>query len=103
MKYIAIIDDDFLSNFRVDVRSNGQFSDMVLVVIDKAGSTRGIALKPLQRAMVVTEEGNSAYLRQEHIDCLIEMERKEMFEEAVRDMMKSLGLEENHANNQRED
>jgi hypothetical protein len=40
MKYIAILDDEFLSNFRVDVRSNGQScSDIVLVVTDKAGST----------------------------------------------------------------
>ncbi len=96
MKYIAIVDDEFISNFRVDVRSNGPLSsDMVLVVTDKAGFTRGIALKPLQRVMVVTKEGNSAYLRQSHIDCLIEMERKEMFDKAVQDMIKSLGLEEN--------
>lgn len=92
MKYIAIVDDEFLSNFRVDVRSNGQFSDIVLVVTDKAGHIRGIELKPLQRVMVVTDEGNSAYLRQEHIDCLIEMERKEMFDKAVRNMIESLGL-----------
>lgn len=94
MKYIAIVDDEFLSNFRVDARSDPRYSDMVLVVTDKAGSTRGIGLKPLQGAMIVTAEGNSAYLSQSHIDCLIEMERKEMFDKAVQDMIKSLGLEE---------
>lgn len=95
MKYIAIVDDEFLSNFRVDVRSNGQScSDIVLVVTDKAGSTQGIELKPLQRVMVVTDEGNSAYLNQEHIDCLIEMERKNMFDEAVKDMMNSFRRED---------
>ena len=100
MKYLAIVDDEFLSNFRVDIKSNAQScSDIVLVVTDKVDSTRGIELKPLQRAMVVTEEGNSAYLNQEHIDCLLEMEKKQMFDKAVHDMIKSLGLEENYANN----
>lgn len=92
MKYLAIVDDEFLSNFRVDV--NPQDYNMILVVEDKAGSTRGIRLKPLQRAMVLTDEGNSAYLRQEHIDCLIEMERKEMFDKAVKDMINSFRREE---------
>jgi len=102
MKYIAIVDDEFLSNFRVDIKSNAQScSDIVLVVTDKAGSTRGIKLKPLQRVMIVTDEGNSAYLSQSHIDCLIEMERKEMFEEAIQNMMKSFGLEENEDANMR--
>lgn len=102
MKYIAIIDDEFLSNFRVDVGYPPHL-DICLVVNDKDMCTRGIRLKPLQREMLVTTEGNSAYLRQEHIDCFIKMERKEMFDKAVQDMIKSLGLEENHANNQRED
>jgi hypothetical protein len=44
--------------------------------------------------MVVTDEGNSAYLNQEHIDCLIEMERKNMFDKAVKDMMDSFRREE---------
>ena len=102
MKYIAIVDDEFLSNFRVDIKSNAQScSDIVLVVTDKVGSTRGIELKPLQRVMVVTDEGNSAYLRQSHIDCLIEMERKEMFDKAVHDTMKSFELEENEDANMR--
>jgi len=50
MKYIAIVDDELLSNFRVDIKSNAQFcSDMILVVTDKAGFTRGIRLKPLEQ------------------------------------------------------
>ena len=94
MKYIAIVDDEFISNFRVDV-GYPPHSDMILVVNDANMCTRGIRLKPLQREMLVTTEGNSAYLSQSHIDCLIEMERKEMFDKAVQDMIKSLGLEEN--------
>ena len=95
MKYIAIVDDELLANFRVDVED----LDMVLVVEDKTRSTRGIYLKPIVREMLVTKDGNSVYLQQKHIECLMEMERKEMFEEAIQNMMKSLGLKENHADN----
>lgn len=92
MKYIAIVDDEFLSNFRVDVRNNSQYSDMVLVVNDMNMCTRGIPLKPLPKEMLVTKDGNSVYLQQKHIDCLIEMERTEMFDKIVQDTMKSFGL-----------
>lgn len=47
MKYMAIIDDEFLSDFRVDVKCNSQHSDMVLVVNDMNMCTRGIPLEPL--------------------------------------------------------
>lgn len=95
MKYMAIVDDELLANFRVDIKSNGQScSDIVFVVTDKAGSTRGIGLKPLQKEMLVTKDGNSVYLQQKHIDCLIEMERKEMFDKMVQDIIKNFGLTE---------
>lgn len=89
MKYIAIFDDENLSNFRVDTKSNGTYSYKVLIVEDKMGFPRGIALKPLQEPMIVSEEGNSAYLSQEHIDCLIEMEKKQMFDKVVKDIINS--------------
>ncbi len=38
---------------------------------------------------ILGDKGNSAYLNQEHIDCLIKMERKQMFNEAVKDVMNS--------------
>lgn len=47
MKYIAIFDDNFLDNFRVDVKSCDPYSDMVLVVTDKAGCQRGVRLHPI--------------------------------------------------------
>lgn len=93
MKYLAIVDDEFLSNFRVDV-GYPPHSDMILVVKDKDMCTRGIRLKPLPTEALVTKDGKSVYLSQEHIDCLIEMERKEMFDEAVRDMITSFWREE---------
>ena len=42
MKYIAIIDEEMLSNFRID-------EPLVMVVTDKMGFTRGIELKPLKK------------------------------------------------------
>lgn len=42
MKYIAIIDEQMLSNFRID-------NPLVMVVTDKMGFTRGIPLKPLPK------------------------------------------------------
>ena len=108
MKYIAIFDDKDLSNFRVDEKSaecgckfsheNRKFSYKVLVVGDKMGFSRGIALKPLQEPMIVSEEGNSAYLSQEHIDCLIEMEKKQMFDKVVKDIINSF-KRQNHRKN----
>ncbi len=41
MKYIAIIDEEMLSNFRID-------DPLVMVATDKMGFTRGIQLKPLK-------------------------------------------------------
>lgn len=42
MKYIAIIDEQMLFNFRID-------EPLVMVVTDKLGFTRGIQLKPLPK------------------------------------------------------
>ena len=88
MKYLAIVDDEFLSNFRVDV-GYPPHSDMFLIVKDEKLCTRGIRLKPLPTEVLVTKDGKSVYLRQEHIDCLREMERKEMFVKVAQDMMNS--------------
>lgn len=98
MKWIAIVDDEFLSNFRVDVKNNSTYSDMVLVVKDERGFERGVRIQPVGKVMVVIPDGNSAYLNQEHIDCLIEMERKEMFDKAVKDMMNSFRREDADSN-----
>ena len=88
MKYIAIVDDEFISNFTVGV-GYPPHSDMIMVVKDKNMLLRGIRLKPLPTEALVTKEGKSVYLSQKHIDCLIEMERKEKIQEFVNDMMNS--------------
>lgn len=94
MKWIAILDNEFLSNFRVDVGEIPHSSNIVLVVKDERGFERGVRIQPIGRAMVVSSDGNSAYLNQSHIDCLLEMEKKQMFDEAVRDMMNSFRRED---------
>lgn len=94
MKYIAIVDDEFISNFRVDVGEIPHSSNIVLVVKDERGFERGVRIQPIGRAMIVSSDGNSAYLNQEHIDYLIEMERKNMFNEAVKNMINSFRRED---------
>lgn len=50
MKYIAIIDEEMLSNFRIDEPPNYMSEDdKILVVKDELGYTRGIQLKPLPK------------------------------------------------------
>ena len=78
MKYIAIVDDNFLSNFRRD--DNG----LTLVVTDKDGLTRAMGLKPLQRPVLAFPDGENIYLTQEHINALLEYEKQVSIAEAVR-------------------
>ena len=80
MKYIAVLDDDFLSNFRLDDYG------LTLVVNDDKGCTRGIPLKPLAKEMMVATNGESVYLSQKHIDCLLKMEHEEAIKEAIKNM-----------------
>ena len=84
MKYVAIIDDSLLSNFRVDKSVIG-IKPLVMVVNDEKGCGRGIELNPLVKEMIVTTDGISAYLSHEHIDCLLEMEKRK----ALNDMISS--------------
>ena len=79
MKYIAIVDDDFIKNFRVDRDSAGQ----VLVVNDESGVNRGIALKPIIRPTVTFQSGESLYLTQGHIDSLLDYEKRQALKETL--------------------
>ena len=89
MKYMAVIDDNFLSNFRVDMSRIGS-KPLVLVVKDERGFERGLELKPIGKEMIVTPDGESMYITQKHIDAMIEMERKEMYQDAVRSIMDNI-------------
>lgn len=87
MKYIAVFDDDFLSNFRLD--DNG----LTLVVGDKRGYNRAVRLKPLIRNVLTSEHGASVYLTQDHVDCLLKFERERMMEKMFDDVLRGLGDE----------
>lgn len=88
MKYLAIIDDEFLSNFRVDV--NPTYLNMVLVVEDRTGSTRGIELKPIVKEMLVTKEGSSAYLPEKTVNHMLEWEKEQMEKRAIQSLMRDM-------------
>ena len=79
MKHVIIIDDEMLSNFRVD--NCGK----TLVVKDGAGFERAFSLMPLAKPLVIREDGEKAYLTQEHIDCLIDFERNKALERVIND------------------
>ena len=84
MKYIAIVDDDFLSNFRLD-----DFG-LTWVVGDSQGCNRAITLKPLVQETLVTTEGRSALLPKKYIDRLIEIEKEDTFQKAIDNFMNSM-------------
>lgn len=87
MKYIAVFDDDFLSNFRLD--DNG----LTLVVGDKRGYNRAVRLKPLIQNVITSEHGDSVYLTQDHIDCLLKFETEQMKKKMCDDFIRGLGDE----------
>lgn len=72
MKYIAIFDDEFLKNFRLDD------GGLTLVMHDEAMATRAVRLFPIQHNTVTSVDGQSVYLSQGHIDAMLEYERNEM-------------------------
>ena len=84
MKYLAVFDDGFLSNFRLDD------CGLTLVLTDKRGATRAVKLTPLERPMLTITEGNSVYLTQAHMDALMEYEQHAMTAEAVRQVNNSI-------------
>lgn len=87
MKYIAVFDDEFLSNFRLyDNR-------LTLVMGDKQGYNRAVRLKPLMRNVLTTEHGESIYLTQDHIDCLLKFDREQMIKKMCDNFIGSLGDE----------
>lgn len=89
MKYIAIIDDEELKNFRVDVDVN----NIVMCVKDKYDCTRGFKLMPLQREILTTVDGKSVYLQPYHIDAMKKCDAEMMMQanlESAKQQMKEL-------------
>lgn len=82
MKYIAIIDEQILNNFRLD--DNGK----ILVLTDTNNCTRAVEIKPIAKTMVVLKDGESAYITQGHIDAMVEYEQKQQIESIQKDLAK---------------
>lgn len=89
MKWIGIIDDKLLSNFRVDYCIG---HTPLLVLEDKIGFERGIPLQPLVTGTFVAKDGRYLYLSQEQVDCLIEIENRKMTSDARQRYLKDLGV-----------
>lgn len=74
MKYIAILDESMLENFRLD--ENGK----LLVLTDVNNCTRAVEIKPIAKTMVVFKDGRNTYITQGHIDAMIEYEQRKNIE-----------------------
>lgn len=77
MKHLILIDDEMLSYFRVDDYGK------TIVFKDERDFPRGFSLIPLVRPILVTEQGEKAYLTQKHIDCLLDYEREESIKRVI--------------------
>lgn len=87
MKYVAIIDDAFLENFRLD--DNGQ----TLVVNDRSYSERALSLISLRKPLFIKEnDGKYAYITRGHIDAMREYEKQEMLRRQRETVIDSLKL-----------
>lgn len=82
MKYIAVFDDSFLSNFRLDDEDK-----LTLVLTDKNNGTRAVRLKPVIRPTITSENGESLYLMPEQIDVLLNYERQELAKKVIDNIM----------------
>ena len=84
MKYLTIVDDEFLSYFRLD--DDGK----TLVVTDLGGCGRAMELQRLQLPVVTFPNGENVYLTQGHLDALLEYEQRVSMAEAIRHVNESI-------------
>ena len=77
MKYVAIIDEAILCDH--------EKRNLIYVGKNKDGKVIRLDLKPLINYMFVNKNGESVYVRQKHIDWLLECERKEAIEEILKE------------------
>ena len=87
MKYLMVVDDDFIENFRTDYDG----TERVIVFVDKSYSTRAVKLKPIIRPTVTFDSGESLYLSQGHIDAFLEYEKKESVKEVIDSLNARIG------------
>lgn len=76
MKFIAVIDYDLIDK---------EFN--TVCIRDKEGNLHDIDAKPLITHMIVTEEGESLYLTQGHIDAMLKYEELVGIKKAIDNIM----------------
>lgn len=85
MKYLAIFDDDMLSNFRLDD------GGLTLVLKDKTECTRAVELKPIEvDRPTLIYKGQVVYLTDEHIQAMAELEKEQMKKEVLKQLKKTI-------------
>jgi len=88
MKYIAIIDHDFIDK---------EFS--TVCIRDKDGNLHDIDAKPLITHMIVLDEGEVVPLEENNIQALINLEMLKRNIDTIREFKKSLRGTENETDN----
>jgi hypothetical protein len=86
VKYIAIVDDDFLSNFRLDDEDK-----LTLVLTDENNGTRALRLKPVIRPTLTLEDGQSFYITEGHIQAMREYEKNATMKRIVDEINDNFG------------
>ena len=69
MKYLIVVDDSFISNFRRDDEDK-----LTLVMADMNGGSRAVRMKPIIRPVVTFEIGESYYLSEGYIQAMLKYE-----------------------------
>ena len=85
MRYLLIIDESQYSDFE---KVDGNLLE--IYAVDQNGNKRMFDVRPIQREMLVTPNGASAYLTQGHINAMMEYEREQHIKEIVDKMNHSL-------------
>ena len=85
MNYIAVFDDDFLSNLRLDDEDK-----LTLVLTDKNYETRTVRLKPVIRPTLIFNDGVSLYLNQGDINAMLKHEEMEKIKKVIEQMNNSI-------------
>ena len=81
MKYLAILDDNVVSNLELG-------AGLSIRVMGKNKKVHQIALKPLIHPTIVNDAGTAMYLTHGHINALREYEQKQMMDEIFESMEK---------------
>lgn len=91
MKYIVVFDDEYVPSFRLE---KGDFADVTIfddrmqMKLMKRYETQ---LKAIRRPMMILPDGDSLFLSDEEIDCLIKFEEERVKKNFIERIIKSFG------------